>query len=70
MTYKSINVTPSGQACGATVTGLDLSQTLTKQVIAEIRSAWLEHYVLAFPDQNITDDDQERFTLEIGRAHV
>lgn len=66
MAYTSISVTPSGQACGATVTGLDLSQPLTPAQIAEIRAAWLEHHVLAFPDQNITDDDQEHFTLAFG----
>ncbi|NBU27954.1 MAG: TauD/TfdA family dioxygenase, partial [Caulobacteraceae bacterium] len=33
---------------------------------AEIRAAWLEHHVLAFPDQLISDDDQERFTLAFG----
>lgn len=66
MAYTSISVTPSGQACGAAVTGLDLSHPLTLTQIAEIRSAWLEHHVLAFPDQAITDDDQERFTLAFG----
>ena len=28
--------------------------------------AWLEHHVLAFPDQPMTDDDLERFTLAFG----
>ena len=58
-----IEVRPSGQACGATVTGVDLSRPLDDDTIAEIRAAWLEHHVLAFPDQSMTDDDLERFTL-------
>ena len=66
MTHYTITVTPSGQACGATVTGLDLSRPLDPQQVAEIRAAWLEHHVLAFPDQVISDDDQERFTLAFG----
>jgi len=66
MTDATITVTPSGQACGATVTGLDLSRPLDPQQVAEIRAAWLEHHVLAFPDQVISDDDQERFTLAFG----
>ena len=62
----SISVTPSGQACGAAVTGIDLSAPLSASDIAEIRQAWLEHHVLAFPDQNMTDDDLERFTTCFG----
>lgn len=61
-----INVVTSGQACGATVTGVDLTQPLDAESVAEIRAAWLEHHVLAFPDQAMTDDDLERFTIAFG----
>jgi taurine dioxygenase len=59
-------ITPSGQACGATVTGVDLTRPLDADTIAAIRAAWLEHHVLAFPDQAMSDDDLERFTLCFG----
>lgn len=62
----SIEVTPSGQACGATVRGVDLSQPLDDATVAELRSAWLEHHVLSFPDQPMDDDDLERFTTAFG----
>lgn len=62
----TIKIVPSGQACGATVTGIDLTQNLSSDTIAEIRAAWLEHHVLAFPDQKMSDDDLERFTLYFG----
>ena len=62
----SIEVTPSGQACGATVRGVDLSEPLDPDTVAGIRAVWLEHHVLAFPDQPMTDDDLERFTLAFG----
>ena len=62
----AINVVKSGQACGATVTAADLTAPLGTETVAEIRSAWLEHHVLAFPDQAMTDDDLERFTLAFG----
>ena len=61
-----IEVTPSGQACGATVRGIDLTGPLDDETVAEIRAAWLEHHVLSFPDQAIGDDDLERFTLSFG----
>jgi taurine dioxygenase len=61
-----IEVTPSGQACGATVVGVDLTASLDGAALAEITSAWLEHHVLAFPEQAMSDDDLERFTLAFG----
>ena len=62
----TLRVEPSGGACGARITGLDLSQPLDGATIAAIRAAWLEHHVLAFPDQHMSDDDLERFTLAFG----
>ena len=62
----AVQVEPSGQACGARVTGVDLSRPLDPATVAELRAAWLEHHVLAFPDQRIGDDDLERFTLAMG----
>ncbi|WP_339690147.1 TauD/TfdA family dioxygenase [uncultured Parasphingorhabdus sp.] len=61
-----MKINPSGQACGAEVTGIDLTQPLSPDNIAAIRSAWLEHHVLSFPDQAMTDDDLERFTRYFG----
>jgi taurine dioxygenase len=61
-----IEVSPSGQACGATITGIDLTVPLSEDLVAEITTAWLEHHVLAFPDQVLSDDDLERFTLLFG----
>lgn len=61
-----LKVEPSGQACGARVTGLDLKAELSDTLIAELRSIWLEHHVLAFPGQFLSDDDLERFTLAMG----
>ena len=62
----SLETTPSGQACGATVRGVDLTRPLDPGTIAEIRKAWLGHQVLAFPDQKMTDEDLERFTQYFG----
>ncbi len=61
-----IQITPSGQSCGASVTGVDLSQPISADLAAELRAAWLEHHVLAFPGQRLSDDDLERFTVAFG----
>jgi taurine dioxygenase len=65
-TSRLLSISPSGQACGATVTGVDLSQSVSAELAAEIRAVWLEHHVLAFPDQALSNDDLERFTLAFG----
>ena len=59
-------ITPSGEVCGATVTGVDLAGPLATEAVTQIRAAWLEHHVLAFPEQTMTDDDLERFSVCFG----
>lgn len=61
-----MRVTPSGQSCGAAVTGVDLTRDLEAETIAAIRAAWLAHQVLSFPDQKLDDDGLERFTQAFG----
>lgn len=61
-----MKIEPSGQACGATVTGVDLSAPLDAATTGEIRAAWLDHHVLAFPGQSLTNDDLEAFTMAFG----
>ena len=62
----ALNVTPSEQACGASITGVDLTKPLSDGQVAEIRRLWLEHHVLVFPDQKLTDDQLEAYTLQFG----
>jgi taurine dioxygenase len=61
-----MKIVPSGEACGAQVTGIDLSQPLAADTVTTLRAAWLQHLVLSFPDQQLSDDDLERFTLAFG----
>ena len=61
-----MNITPSDQACGARITGLDLSKPLPTNTLQGIRDAWLEHHVLAFPDQRLDDEDLVRVTQALG----
>ena len=55
-----------GGACGAVVTGVDFSQPQSSGTVHEIRKAWLEHHVLAFPDQELSDEDLVRVTDYFG----
>jgi taurine dioxygenase len=62
----SITIRSSEQPFGASVTGVDLSQPISADTVSELRAAWLEHHVLAFPDQTLSDDNLEHFTLQFG----
>ncbi len=61
-----LRVRASGDACGATVTGIELATPLDDEAVAALRQAWLEHHVLSFPDQYLDDDELERFTVLFG----
>jgi taurine dioxygenase len=63
---KDFHVKPSGQACGAQVTGLDLSKPLPEETLKALRETWLEHHVLAFPDQHLNHDQLEAFSRQFG----
>ena len=62
----TLTVTPSGQACGARIEGIDLTQELTDSQIAELRQLWLEHKVIALPNQALTPEDLERVAQYFG----
>ena len=62
----AIEVTPTGAACGAVVTGIDLTQALSEDVVAELRRQWLEHKVLVFPGQKLSNTDLERVSQYFG----
>jgi taurine dioxygenase len=61
-----LDIRPQAAACGALVHGLNLKRDLTAGHVAAIRDAWLQHQVLAFPDQTLSLDDLERFASTLG----
>ena len=62
----SFKLTESAGPCGATISGLDLSRPLSESVIRQLRSAWLKYKVIAFPEQSLTNENLENFTLYFG----
>ena len=49
-----MKIVPSGQALGATVEGLDLSQKLPEETVEELIQALGRYGVLRFPEQDLT----------------
>lgn len=61
-----MKVEPTTGACGATITGVDLSQPLDAEITLALRRAWIEHKVVVFPDQDLDDQDLVRITRSFG----
>ena len=66
MTFDTIQAIPVSPALGAEIGGVDLSQSLGDDVIAEIRQAWLEYRVVFFRDQDITPEQHLAFARRFG----
>jgi taurine dioxygenase len=58
-------VHPTGAALGAEVPGVDL-RALDADTFAAIHQAWLDHQVLLFRDQRLTDADLVAFSRRFG----
>ena len=58
--------TDSVSDLGIEIKGLNLNSKLPQEVIEKIRSAWLENGVAVFPNQDLTHDQFENFSLEFG----
>jgi len=66
MSQQRLKVERIAGACGAEVTGIDVTRPLEAHTVAAVRAAMLEHQVLTFPGQPIDDADLERFTGYFG----
>src|ERR1700685_1918529 len=61
-----IKITPLSPACGAEISGVDLSKPLAEQEVDAIKAAWGKHLVLVFRGQKVSQDDQLRFASYFG----
>ena len=53
-------------AIGAEIIGLDLSHPLDAQTLSALRAVWLDHHVLLFRNQTISEAEQVRFATYFG----
>ena len=61
-----ISVEPIGKEFAARITGIKLSEPPAADDIHEIETAIDRYAVLVFPDQDITDEEQQRFSRRFG----
>jgi len=64
--YRTLEVRGLTPVIGAEVTGLDLTRELTDEQLTELKTAFLDHHVLVFRDQDITVEDHKRLAASFG----
>ena len=68
--YQHISTHRIAGSLGAEVEGVDLSQDLSDEVMAEVRAALLDNLVICFRNQSITPEQQLAFAHRWGDIHL
>jgi taurine dioxygenase len=63
-----LTVRPLAGSIGAEIAGVDLSQDLADEVVAALRSAWLDHGVVVLRDQELPPERFLAFARRIGEV--
>ena len=64
---EDMEIQPTGGALGAYVTGVDLETPQSNEITRAIRDAWLEHLVLVFPNQPVSEAAFLAFATTLGQ---
>ena len=64
--FRHIEVRPIAGALGAEIAHIDVSRPVSRDVIAEIRAAWLDHLVVFFRHQQLTPQGLLDFASRFG----
>ncbi len=66
---KHFDVEPLTPFIGSEIKGLDLSQPIPTDTLAELRKVWLDRKMIYFLDQKLTPDQQLAFTRQFGEVN-
>ena len=66
-TPETLEVAPLSAHIGAEIRGVDLSKPVSADVVAKLKQAWLDHIVILFRDQSLSQEDLLRATAYFGR---
>ena len=67
---SAIDIRPVTATIGAEISGVDLARPLDDPTVAAIRRALLDHLVVFFRDQQLTDEQHLAFALRFGSLSV
>ena len=65
-TKTRMEIVPLTKHIGAEIRGLDLREQPDAETLAAIYQAWLDHLVVVFPGQNLSQEDQLHVTSYFG----
>jgi taurine dioxygenase len=65
-----IEISPTGAALGAVIRGVDLRRPLDPDTFKDIHDAWMQHLVLIFPDQPLSDAEHVAFGRNFGEQEI
>lgn len=66
----SIEVKALAFALGAQVRGVDPTRALSPDMVSEVRTAWLKHQVLVFPEMRMSVDEHIAFSRNFGELEL
>jgi len=66
---KTITATPLTPFVGAEISGVDLTQPLSQEQVAELKTALETYLVIFFRDQHLAVEDLASMTLSFGELH-
>lgn len=70
LTVEQLSVTKLSDALGAEIRGVDLSRPVPDALFEQIVNAWLEHIVIVFPDQKLSNEQHIEFSRRFGTLEV
>lgn len=69
-TRSGLAISKLHPAIGAEVRNVDFSKPLTPEIVDDIHAAWMQHLLLVFPDQTITDEQHVETTRYFGEPEI
>lgn len=70
MSTTTVGLTPTGGALGATAVNLDVSAPLSAAQILELKRGLLDHHILIFKNQDLSEDQFKSFAHYFGSVFV
>ncbi|MSO91692.1 MAG: TauD/TfdA family dioxygenase [Acetobacteraceae bacterium] len=67
---QTISITKLHPALGAELRGVDMERPMDAATVRAVHAAWMEHLVLVFPEQNISDEQHVSFTRYFGEPEI
>ncbi|WP_256588132.1 TauD/TfdA family dioxygenase [Pseudomonas sp. AD21] len=68
--FRYIRVKSEPHGFGASIAGISIGEPLPAVVLEEVKQAWARHLVICFPDQPLSHEQLEAFTLQFGHFGV